>query len=108
MRCFFNLVGPHDSLVDTDGVEVSSTEALGAQVAKAIEEVRRADPGAARDWKGWRLEVTDSSGAVLLSVNLDRFPPSLSMALPLGTLLLLQSCELCEDLVNVLPDLLVV
>ena len=43
---------------------------LRAEVAKAIEEIRQADPGAPRDWNGWRMEVTDPTGATLLTVDL--------------------------------------
>ncbi len=72
MRCFFNLVDCHSSMLDPEGVEVGDMEELRAEVAKAIEEMRLAEPAAARDWNGWRMEVTDSAGAVLLTIDLDR------------------------------------
>ena len=75
MRCFFNLVDGHSSMLDPEGVEVADMEQLRAEVSKAIEELRHADPGASRDWKGWRMEVTDPKGAILLTVDLS---PSLS------------------------------
>jgi hypothetical protein len=46
---------------------------LRAVVADTVEEVRHEHPSGASNWKGWRLEVTDTSGAVLLTINLDRF-----------------------------------
>jgi hypothetical protein len=70
-RCFFNLVDEQGSIIDQDGVEVTATDELRAQVAKAIEEFRQTNASATRDLKGWRLEVTDTSGAVLLTVKLD-------------------------------------
>ncbi len=72
MRCFFNLVRADDYMLDPEGVEAADMEELRAEVAKAIEEMRHADPAAGRDWRGWRMEVTDASGAVLLTIDLDR------------------------------------
>jgi hypothetical protein len=48
---------------------------LRAHAQKAVEELRSEDLSAARDWKGWRLEVTNTSGAVLLTINLDPVSP---------------------------------
>jgi hypothetical protein len=45
-------------------------EELRAEVSKAIEEMRLGEPDAARDWNGWRMEVTDPKGAILLTVDL--------------------------------------
>jgi hypothetical protein len=70
MRCFFNLVGPHGSLPDQEGIEVANMDELRAEVAETVEEVRSSAPSEAQHWKGWRLEVTDSSGAVIFSVDL--------------------------------------
>ena len=70
MRCFFNLADGHSSLFDPEGVEVADMEELRAEVSKAIEEMRLGEPDAARDWNGWRMEVTDPKGAILLTVDL--------------------------------------
>ncbi len=93
MRCFFHLVDAHGSMLDMEGVEVADLDELRAsmldmegvavtdmdelraEIADAIEELRSADPGGAKYWKGWRLEVTDTSGAVLLTINLDSVSP---------------------------------
>ena len=72
MRCFFNLLDSGSSITDLDGVEVTHVAELGAEVAKAIEEMRLGEPDAAKGWTGWRMEVTDSAGAVLLTVDLGR------------------------------------
>ena len=72
MRCFFNLVSAHSSIPDSEGFEVADMEELRAEVSKAIEEMRHAEPAAARTWNGWRMEVTDPAGVALLTVNLDR------------------------------------
>ena len=45
--------------------------AAQAGALKAIENLRQESPSVSQDWNGWRLEVADASGAVLLSVSLD-------------------------------------
>jgi hypothetical protein len=68
MRCFLNLHNTDEAIFDE---EVANAEELRAEVAKVVKEVRSAAPLVASEWKGWRLEATDPSGAVLFSVNLD-------------------------------------
>ena len=62
-------------MFDMEGVEVAHVKDLRTEVAETIEEVRRSDPSGASDWKGWRFEVTDTSGAVLFTINLDPLSP---------------------------------
>jgi hypothetical protein len=73
-------------MLDVEGVEVTSVQNLRAEVAEAVGEIRRVDTS---DWRGWRLEVTDRSGTVLLTINLDTFRPETLAGLPSDTLLLL-------------------
>ena len=75
MRCFFNLVDSECSIPDLEGVEVADVAELRAEVAKAIEETGHDNPGAPRQWTGWRMQVADPEGAILLTVDLS---PSLS------------------------------
>jgi hypothetical protein len=35
--------------------------------------LRLEDASAAKHWQGWRLEVTDTSGDLVLTINLDQF-----------------------------------
>ncbi len=79
MRYFFHLVDPHGSILDEDGVEVADMGQLRAHTQKTVEELRSENPCAAGDWKGWLLEVTDTSGAVLLVINLDPVSPGEAM-----------------------------
>ena len=72
-------------MLDQDGVEVGDMEELRAEIARTIEEVRHADPAAASDWTGWRFEVTDASGAILLTINLDPVSLEPLVDLPFGT-----------------------
>jgi uncharacterized protein YegP (UPF0339 family) len=70
-RYYFHLVSEHEVILDNEGVEVADLAAAGAEALKAIEELRRESPSAATGWEGWWLEVTDASGAVAFSINLD-------------------------------------
>ncbi|WP_046867453.1 DUF6894 family protein [Microvirga massiliensis] len=72
-RFYFHLVGAHDVIPDKDGLEVGSLAETLAEVLKAIEELRRDNPSTSTEWRGWRLDVADQSGAVAFSINLDRF-----------------------------------
>jgi hypothetical protein len=107
MRCFFNLINAHGSILDTEGVDATGVGELRAAAVAAIEDARDSDPSAAREWKGWRLEVTDTSGAVLLTISLDDLRPKTIVTSPLGGLVLLKCCELSEHLANVIPHELI-
>ena len=104
MRCFFNLVDGHSCMLDPEGVEVVDLAELRAEVTKAIDEIRQADPGAPRDWNGWRMEVTDPKGAILLTVDLS--PNRSARHFGLCSHLLLQWCQIGQDLANMIPDAL--
>jgi hypothetical protein len=108
MRCFFNLLNAHEAMLDVEGVEVASVENLRAEVAEAVREIRRGDPSATRDWSGWRLEVTDPSGTVLLTINLGSFRPETLAGLPFAPLLLFWSGEFTKNLADVVPHALTV
>jgi hypothetical protein len=36
-----------------------------------LQKLRRKDPSVAQDWSGWRIDVVDAAGAVVLSIQLD-------------------------------------
>jgi hypothetical protein len=71
MRCHFHLVNCHAAIFDNTGVEVTDIDAAEAAALKAIQEIRQEDSQVDEDWEGWRLNVTDPSGDVLLSIPLD-------------------------------------
>jgi len=73
MRCYFNLVGAHQTIVDDKGVEVTDPDEARTHALEAVwgliqegEEVS--------GWRGWRLEVADASGTVLFLIQLDALP----------------------------------
>ena len=70
MRCFFNLVSDHDTILDDTGVEVPDLDTAKIEAAKAIRELRQELSGTKEDWVGWRLEIVCANGRVLHSVDL--------------------------------------
>ena len=70
-RYYFHLISWHDSILDEDGLEVADLAEARIEVLNAIEELRRENPVAATGWEGWRLDVTDAAGVVVLSISLD-------------------------------------
>jgi hypothetical protein len=71
MRCYFHLVNGHDAIRDTDGLEVTDLDQTHAEALETLHTLAQEDEEAAATWAGWRLEVSDTSGAVLFSISLD-------------------------------------
>ncbi len=79
MRCYFHLADDHDHIADDEGVEVSDLPQACADALAAIEELRLGSALGAQDWRGWRLDITDEAGLVLLSIPIQQnytSPPS--------------------------------
>lgn len=71
MRCFFHLVNSHESILDDEGVEVSNLETAEVFALQAIDDIRNEAIQAGASWQGWRLDVVDPSGKVLLTIPLE-------------------------------------
>lgn len=71
MRCFFNLVSDHDTVLDDTGVEVPDLATAKIEAEKAIRELRQELSGTKEDWVGWQLEIVSASGRALHSVDLN-------------------------------------
>jgi hypothetical protein len=106
MRCFFNLADAHQFILDEEGVEVTDVGALATHVAKAIEEFRL-ENGETRHWTGWRLEVADTSGFVLLALELDSLRAETFVSVPIGAFVLQACFELSQHLANMMPYALI-
>ena len=74
MHCYFHLVNGHETVRHDTGVEVSDIRAVQYLAQHAIHELRAEADRVNEEWRGWRLNVVDPSGSVLLSVSLD-LPP---------------------------------
>jgi len=71
MRCYFHLLNGHDTILDDTGLEVSNLEAMQCYAFQAISELREEASQISAEWQGWRLDVVDPAGHVLLSVPLE-------------------------------------
>ena len=71
MRCFFNLVNCHETILDDIGIEVSDLEMAKAEARKAIAELRQEDHETGENWSGWRLDIVCPEGNLLHSLNLN-------------------------------------
>jgi len=71
MRCYFNLVNAHEALLDHQGGEVEDVNQVSRlAVEVAVEMIQKGEADMA-GWRGWQVEATDASGAVLFMINLD-------------------------------------
>jgi hypothetical protein len=71
MRCYFHLVISHESIPDDTGIEVSDLTTAQDMALQAIEDIRVEAIQQGASWQGWRLDIVDRSGRVLLSIPLD-------------------------------------
>ena len=70
VKCYFNLVDAHQTLIDHRGVEVEDVEQAHRLAVEAIVEMIRKGEADIAGWRGWRMEATDASGAVLFIISL--------------------------------------
>ena len=70
-RYYFHLVDGNDVILDEGGVEVADLEIARAEVIKAIVQFRRECPDTAIEWVGWRIEVADAAGSIVLVIDLN-------------------------------------
>ena len=71
MRCYFHLVNSHETVPDDTGIEVSDLETAQHSALEAIDEIRDEAIRVGASWQGWRLDVVDQAGSILLSIPLE-------------------------------------
>ena len=71
MRCYFNLVSAHESILDHDGVEVSDLDQARSMARAAAQEIVQTGEARVGDWQGWRMKVVNGSGVALFSFDLE-------------------------------------
>ena len=69
-RIYFHLVSKHETILDTVGLEITDLDEAHAEARKAIEEFENESPSPGAEWDGWRLDVSNHSGAVMFSIPL--------------------------------------
>ena len=65
MHCYFNLVSPHRTLTDEDGIAVANAEEARTFACAALSEMVQEGVAEIAHWRGWEIETRDASGAVL-------------------------------------------
>jgi hypothetical protein len=71
MRYYFHLKTAAEVIPDEHGIEAASADHAYSEALWAIRETRRQEPGWAREWAGWTLDVADGAGNVLAVIKLD-------------------------------------
>jgi hypothetical protein len=71
MRCYFHLVNSQEEILDEEGIEVSDLETMECFALQALHEIRGEAIQLGASWQGWRLEVVDQAGSVLLTIPLE-------------------------------------
>ena len=69
MRCYFNLVHTHQTIVDDEGVEVDDLGEVRTLSKVAAEMIQNGEADIA-GWRGWRLDVVDGPGTILFTLSL--------------------------------------
>ena len=71
MRCYFHLVNGDETILDEVGIEVSDLATAQAMALQAIGDIRNEALELGASWQGWRLDIVEPSGRVLLTIPLD-------------------------------------
>jgi hypothetical protein len=71
MQCYFNLVSADQIITDYEGLDVADPDEAHTEVLKAAAEIIQDGETGLTDWRGWHVEATDASGAVLFTIRLD-------------------------------------
>jgi hypothetical protein len=69
-RLHFNLISKSGFLPDREGVQVVDVRHAQEAALSMLEELRQEDASAAQEWSGWTLNVTDTAGRVVFSIDL--------------------------------------
>jgi len=72
MRLYFDLRSHQHTRPDYQGAEVSDLAEARRVAVATIQELWQEDPSFVQEWSGWTLNVTDTAGRVLFSIDLDR------------------------------------
>ena len=76
MRCYFNLVSSHHTIIDNEGLEVADVNEAHAFAREAISEMVQDGVAEIAHWRGWEIEARDASGTVLFTMGFDALIPA--------------------------------
>src|SRR3954453_7514511 len=71
MQCYFNLVSPHQSIIDNEGIAVADADGARVFARAAISEMVQDGTAEIAHWRGWEIEARDASGTVLFTMGFD-------------------------------------
>ncbi len=71
MRCYFNLVSSHHTIIDDEGLEVADMEEARTFARGAVTAMVEDGVAEIAHWRGWEMEARDASGTVLFTVGFD-------------------------------------
>jgi hypothetical protein len=71
MRLYFHLVASRNMVLDLEGIEVTDPGQAQTEAMRLLAEMWQEDRSARQDWSGWMMRVTEGSGRVVLSLDLN-------------------------------------
>src|SRR5215217_3350005 len=71
MHCYFNLVSSHHTITDDEGLEVANLDEAHTFAREAVAEMVQDGVAEIAHWRGWQMEIRDTSGTVLFTVAFD-------------------------------------
>jgi hypothetical protein len=71
MRCYFNLVSSHHTIIDEEGLEVADMEEAHTFAREAVREMAQDGIAEIAHWRGWQMEARDASGTVLFTMGFE-------------------------------------
>ena len=80
MRCYFNLVSSHHTIIDNEGLEVADVEEARTFAREAVAEMVQDGVAEIAHWRGWKMEARDASGTVLFTMGFDALIPAEAQA----------------------------
>ena len=69
MHCYFNLVSPHQTIIDEEGIAVADADEARTFAREAISEMVQDGVAEIAHWRGWEIEARDASGTVLFTIG---------------------------------------
>ena len=76
MRCYFNLVRSHRTIMDEEGLDVANLDEARTFAREAVAEMVQDGVAEIARWRGWELEARDASGTVLFTMGFDALIPA--------------------------------
>ncbi len=80
MRCYFNLVSSHHTIIDNEGLEVANLDEARTFAREAVAEMVQNGLAEIAHWRGWQMEARDASGTVLFTMGFDALIPAEAQA----------------------------